>query len=273
MGDVIGIADSSGTLIATYTYGAWGEVLATTPTTAGSTSQLAIANANPLRYRGYYLDQETGYYYLQSRYFTSANCRFINEDQIELSSVVKQETAGENLFAYCYNDSINGKDPNGTFRMKRSTAMYLIDAALTMALPGLNAKMDVEARIVRGLLNGVLRLKRLKRLTAVTSKTWSLINRLQHGTIPKYKAMFSRFFTTIRKVVWRTTGYLMSTLFKSALNRLTNLLLNFFTKSRWTQHIALLTSLLTLAGWTALFLDYFSDWSLNGWIVFSKVKK
>ena len=273
MGDVIGIADSSGTLIATYTYGAWGEVLATTPTTAGSTSQLAIANANPLRYRGYYLDQETGYYYLQSRYFTSANCRFINEDQIELSSVVKQETAGENLFAYCYNDAINGKDPNGTFRMKRSTAMYLIDAALTMALPGLNAKMDVEARIVRGLLNGVLRLKRLKRLTAVTSKTWSLINRLQHGTIPKYKAMFSRFFTTIRKVVWRTTGYLMSTLFKSALNRLTNLLLNFFTKSRWTQHIALLTSLLTLAGWTALFLDYFSDWSLNGWIVFSKVKK
>ena len=70
MGDVIGITDSAGSLLATYTYGAWGEVLATTPATAGSTTQLAIANANPLRYRGYYLDQETGYYYLQSRYYS-----------------------------------------------------------------------------------------------------------------------------------------------------------------------------------------------------------
>ena len=67
MGDVIGITDNAGSLIATYTYGAWGEVLATTPATPGSSSQLAIADANPLRYRGYYLDQETGYYYLQSR--------------------------------------------------------------------------------------------------------------------------------------------------------------------------------------------------------------
>ena len=36
MGDVIGITDNTGSLIATYTYGAWGEVLAVTPATTGS---------------------------------------------------------------------------------------------------------------------------------------------------------------------------------------------------------------------------------------------
>ena len=187
-------------------------------------------------------------------------------------SITKNEVAGPNLYAYCYNDAVNGKDSNGTFRMRRSTAVYLIDAALTLALPGLNAKMNVEARLVRSLLNAVLRLKRLKKLSSFTSKAWKLVNRLQHGTVPKYKALFSRFFTTIRKVVWRTTGYLMSTVFKSSLNRLANILINKFTKNRWIHHVGLLTSLLTLSGWTAMFLDFFSDGSLNNWIVFSKKK-
>ena len=113
MGDVIGITDSTGSLIATYTYGAWGEVLATTPATPGSSSQLAIADANPLRYRGYYLDQETGYYYLQSRYYDSGLSRFINADTPEIISFTNSEWAGNNLFVYCCNDSINSIDPSG----------------------------------------------------------------------------------------------------------------------------------------------------------------
>lgn len=194
----------------------------------------------------------------------------MNADLLEIASITKDECAGSNMFSYCYNDSVNGKDANGTLRIKRSTMVYLIDAALTMALPGLNAKMNVEARLVRSLLNTVLRLKRLKKMKSFTSKAWALVNRLQHGTVPKYKALFSRFFTTIRKIVWRTTGYLMSTAFKSSLNKLANILINKFTKNRWVNHVGLLTSLLTLAGWTAMFMDFFSDGSLNNWIVFSK---
>lgn len=37
-----------------------------------------IGHINPLRYRGYYYDRETRLYYLQSRYYDFANCRFIN---------------------------------------------------------------------------------------------------------------------------------------------------------------------------------------------------
>ena len=94
MGDVIGITDNTGSLIATYTYGAWGEVLTTTPATPGSSSQLAIANANPLRYRGYYLDKETGYYYLQSRYYNPLITRFITGDQLHLLKATKDFQAG-----------------------------------------------------------------------------------------------------------------------------------------------------------------------------------
>ncbi|MBQ8924864.1 MAG: RHS repeat-associated core domain-containing protein, partial [Clostridia bacterium] len=110
MGDVIGITDSAGSLIATYTCGAWGEVLATTPATAGNASQLAIANANPLRYRGYYLDQETGYYYLQSRYYNPISTRFINADKGEIASISKDYVSGNNLFVYCNNGSVNSSD-------------------------------------------------------------------------------------------------------------------------------------------------------------------
>ena len=35
---------------------------------------------NPFRYRGYYYDNETGFYYLQSRYYDPSTGRFINAD-------------------------------------------------------------------------------------------------------------------------------------------------------------------------------------------------
>jgi YD repeat-containing protein len=60
-GDVIGIVDSDGNVIAEYTYDAWGKLLSVTG------SNTSVANLNPIRYRGYYYDTETGFYYLQSR--------------------------------------------------------------------------------------------------------------------------------------------------------------------------------------------------------------
>lgn len=61
MGDVMGIADANGNEIAAYTYDDWGKAIEITGN--------EIANLNPIRYRGYYYDSETGYYYLQSRYY------------------------------------------------------------------------------------------------------------------------------------------------------------------------------------------------------------
>ena len=71
-----------------------------------------ITNANPLRYHGYYLDSETGYYYLQSRYYDPSICRFINADSCE--NVGDDYAFSVNLFAYCSNNPILLSDKKGT---------------------------------------------------------------------------------------------------------------------------------------------------------------
>ena len=69
-----------------------------------------IANVNPIRYRGYYYDTESGLYYLQSRYYDPVTCRFINADnQLTTGS----DMTGLNLFAYCGNNPVNRIDPDG----------------------------------------------------------------------------------------------------------------------------------------------------------------
>jgi RHS repeat-associated protein len=70
-GDVVKLIQSNGYVAAQYTYDAWGNIL---------DSGGDLAAVNPLRYRGYYYDNETGFYYLQSRYYDPANRRFINAD-------------------------------------------------------------------------------------------------------------------------------------------------------------------------------------------------
>ena len=118
MGDVIGITDNTGSLIATYTYGAWSEVLAVTPATIGNSTQLSIANANPLRYRGYYWDAETGYYYLQSRYYLPQFSRFISADKQEIIVLTSANPNEISLFNYCGNNPINYYDLYGFAKAK-----------------------------------------------------------------------------------------------------------------------------------------------------------
>ena len=122
MGDVISITDTAGTVVANYEYDAWGKVL---------TADSSIAQQNPLRYRGYYYDNETGYYYLQSRYYDPDICRFINADIYNF--LEKNISNGLNLFIYCSNDSVNYDDPDGYAKKKQSKAID-ITYKLTMAM-------------------------------------------------------------------------------------------------------------------------------------------
>ena len=59
-------------------YGAWGNYSVHDNKGVKNTSPTFIGHISPLRYRGYYYDRETRLYYLQSRYYDFANCRFIN---------------------------------------------------------------------------------------------------------------------------------------------------------------------------------------------------
>lgn len=115
MGDVIAITDRVGSIIARYYYDSWGKITAIEPETENDATQQAIAEINPLRYRGYYYDSETGYYYLQSRYYDPEIGRFINADKLEVASITKATTSGCNLFAYCSNSPICSFDYSGEF--------------------------------------------------------------------------------------------------------------------------------------------------------------
>ena len=95
------IPDFEYTEVASYEYDAWGNILSQ----SGS-----MAEKNPLRYRGYYYDSETGFYYLQSRYYDPANRRFVNADTYASTG---QGFAGTNMFAYCNNAPVVFSDPTG----------------------------------------------------------------------------------------------------------------------------------------------------------------
>ena len=100
-GDVVKLVTASGSAVATYEYDAWGNILSKSGT---------MADKNPLRYRGYYYDAETGFYYLQSRYYDPANRRFINADSYASTG---QDFVGTNMFAYCGNSPIGRIDIGG----------------------------------------------------------------------------------------------------------------------------------------------------------------
>ena len=67
-----------------------------------------------MRYRGYYYDAESGFYYASSRYYDPAICRFINADEAALIGA-NGDFVGLNLFAYCGSNPISRKDSGGYF--------------------------------------------------------------------------------------------------------------------------------------------------------------
>ena len=117
------VKDSDGNLIgrtekvyATYTYDAWGKLIGITDRNGDSlmnkqATSSALADRNPLRYRGYYYDSETGFYYLQSRYYDPANRRFINADVY--TGTDSSDAVSCNMFAYCNNNPVLLEDHNG----------------------------------------------------------------------------------------------------------------------------------------------------------------
>ena len=105
-GDVVAILDSTGTMVVNYYYDAYGVLLQT-----GGTMAATLGTLNPLTYRGYVYDHETGLYYPQSRYYNPAIRQFMSPDAFVSTG---QGVNGYNMFAYCGNNPVNYSDPAGT---------------------------------------------------------------------------------------------------------------------------------------------------------------
>ena len=101
---MLGMVKADGTTVATYTYDPYGKPLTATGT---------FAATNPLRYRGYCYDTETGLYYVSSRYYDPKIGRWINADSVIAG--VGGNVKGYNLFAYCFNNPVNMDDQAGNW--------------------------------------------------------------------------------------------------------------------------------------------------------------
>lgn len=127
-GDIIAIYTANGQLQCKYVYNAWGEhKIYTADGSILSADSNNIGNLNPIRYRGYYYDEEFALYYLQSRYYDPALGRFISPDSVDYLN--PDSVAGMNLYAYCGNNPVMYYDPTGYSLL----AIFLILAVGTIA--------------------------------------------------------------------------------------------------------------------------------------------
>ena len=112
-GDIVKIVNSSGAVVVNYIYDALGKKLSVKDASDNEITDLnSLALLNPLRYRGYVYDDETGLYYLQSRYYDPLTGRFLNADS--LFDTVSGTPLSTNMFAYCENNSVMRLDLNGS---------------------------------------------------------------------------------------------------------------------------------------------------------------
>ena len=96
-----------------YIYDSWGNTLSVQDANGKEiTDPNHMGNLNPMRYRGYYFDTETGLYYLQSRYYDPQTCRFVNADTTDILQA-KGDLYDKNLFAYCDNNPVARVDDGG----------------------------------------------------------------------------------------------------------------------------------------------------------------
>ena len=105
--DIVKLIDKTGATVVEYSYDSWGKLLSTSGSLAST-----LGKNNPFRYRGYVYDEETGFYYLQSRYYNPEVGRFISADVLLSTG---QGVLGHNAYAYCGNNPVMGYDPYGTF--------------------------------------------------------------------------------------------------------------------------------------------------------------
>ncbi|MGI6359594.1 MAG: RHS repeat-associated core domain-containing protein [Acholeplasmatales bacterium] len=125
LNDIMKIVNSSGSILVTYDYDAYGNIINVT-----DNSGINLSYINPYRYRSYRYDNETGYYYLNQRYYDPSIGRFISRDDI--GYIDPSDSRGLNLYAYCMNNPIMYVDPDGEF----AVTTFLISIAIGAVFGG-----------------------------------------------------------------------------------------------------------------------------------------
>ena len=170
--DIIGIYDINGNQLVKYVYDAWGNhktfvlyqgnfvdiSLENDYNDDNYQGKVQLATLNPFRYRSYYFDEETGLYYLNSRYYDAELGRFINADNLEILENTKEIINGLNLFAYCLNNPVNTSDDNGdipNWLKWLIGGIIVLVAVVTIVVTG-GAASGLVGAIIVGVAKGAL---------------------------------------------------------------------------------------------------------------------
>ena len=140
--DVLAILNASGEVVVEYSYDPWGNILAVTGSLAST-----LGADNPFRYRGYYYDTESCFYYLNSRYYDAKVCRYLNADSaiVEVGGSVQ----GYNLFAYCFNNPVNMSDSSGQWpQWIKNAASAVVNAVKKAAVTVVNTVKKAATTVV-----------------------------------------------------------------------------------------------------------------------------
>ncbi|MBQ7861437.1 MAG: RHS repeat-associated core domain-containing protein [Clostridia bacterium] len=112
-GDIIETRDDYGNVSAKFVYDAWGKLVAVTDANGNALATDSFAYQISLKYRGYVYDNETGLYYLQSRYYDPESGRFLNADDVEYILIMAFIRNMPNLYSYCWNNPVLYEDVTG----------------------------------------------------------------------------------------------------------------------------------------------------------------
>ena len=152
-GDVVGLLNAAGDPVVEYEYDPWGKLLETRIVVDETEAEYEEYNnmglRNPLRYRGYIYDSDTGLYYLQSRYYDPAIGRFINADAF--ASTDTNDLLASNMFAYCENNPVMYSDPTGHWIIKNLVKWLAKEVVRPIVKSVQNTLANVDATFTTGL--------------------------------------------------------------------------------------------------------------------------
>ena len=133
---------------------------------------------NPIRYRGYYYDNETGFYYLQSRYYDPVICRFINADEY---SDTDDGLLGFNMFAYCLNNPMNRTDSNGNWSLSNLAKVAIGVAAIAVGVVAVAVTAGTAAAVLPAVVAGVKTAVVAGAISAGSSAAVATVKSVAHG--------------------------------------------------------------------------------------------
>ena len=136
-GDIIASDGSNGI---DYNYNAYG------------TELYNCSSANPIGYRNYYYDSETGLYYLKARYYDPTTGQFTQED------TVQDDNLQYNLYGYCSGNPVLYTDPSGHNKVLKNVVRLIIKAWKI----GIKINLDYCKSVIAGAANAFLMYKDFK---------------------------------------------------------------------------------------------------------------